>query len=61
MKIRQLNLRDLGGIPFADGKGKMPSGLFLRGGKLSIFKPKECAAFCKKYNIGCVLDLRTPL
>lgn len=60
-KARQLNLRDLGSIALADGKGTVPSGLFLRGGKLSIFTPKACAAFCKKHHIACVIDLRTPL
>jgi len=55
-KRRELNLRDLGGIDEA-----IPKGLFLRSGKLSIFTPAECAELCKRYNIQCVIDLRTPV
>ena len=55
-KSRDLNLRDLGGI----GGDVIPKGLFLRSGKLSIFTPTECSEFCRKYHIGCVIDLRTP-
>ena len=54
-KLRELNLRDLGcsiGIP---------KGLLLRSGKLSIFTEEECAAFCRKYGVKCVIDLRTPI
>ncbi len=54
----KINLRDLGGIPF-DG-GVVPHGLFLRSGKLSVLTREECAALCQKYNIKCVIDLRTP-
>jgi protein-tyrosine phosphatase len=56
-KKRELNLRDLGGM----GGGLVPHGLFLRSGKLSIFTPDECAELCRKYNIKCVIDLRTPI
>ena len=35
MRRNALNLRDLGGIPLQDGKGKTPHGLYLRSGKLS--------------------------
>jgi len=60
-KFRELNIRDLGGIPLAGHKGHMPYGLFLRSGKLSILSTKECEALCKEYNIQCVIDLRTPV
>lgn len=59
MKRCELNLRDLGGIPF-DG-GVVPKGVFLRSGKLSILSAKECAALCRKQHIDCVIDLRTPI
>ena len=52
----ELNLRDLGGIGEA-----IPHGLFLRSGKLSILTPTECAELCRRYNIQCVIDLRTPV
>ena len=52
----ELNLRDLGGIDEA-----IPKGMFLRSGKLSILTPSECAELCKRYNIQCVIDLRTPV
>lgn len=55
-KRRELNLRDLGGIDVA-----IPQGQFLRSGKLSILTPTECRELCKKYNIQCVIDLRTPV
>ena len=53
----ELNLRDLGGI----GGDIIPKGRYLRSGKLSILTPKECSDLCRKYNIGCVIDLRTPI
>lgn len=56
-KWRELNLRDLGGI----GGGIVPKGLFLRSGKLSILTPDESAELCRKYNVQCVIDLRTPV
>jgi len=59
MKKRELNLRDLGGIPFPGGV--VPYGLYLRSGKLSILTESECADLCKKYHVGCVIDLRTPV
>ena len=52
----ELNLRDLGGIDDV-----IPQGLFLRSGKLSILTPTECAELCKRYNIQCIIDLRTPV
>ena len=52
---RELNLRDLGGV----GDGLVPQGLFLRSGKLSILAPDECAELCKRFNIKCIIDLRT--
>ena len=61
MKKHALNLRDLGGIPFADAEGSMPDGLFLRSGKLSVLTQAECADICRKYRIRCVIDLRTPV
>lgn len=54
---RELNLRDLGEI----GGGVVPKGLFLRSGKLSILSREECAQLCRKFHIGCVIDLRTPV
>ncbi len=59
MKRHELNLRDLGGIPFPGGV--VPCGLYLRSGKLSVLSEQECAALCQRYNIGCVIDLRTPV
>ena len=53
---REQNLRDLGGVG-----GGIPKGLFLRSGKLSVLPPEECAALCSKFNIKCVIDLRTPV
>lgn len=53
----ELNLRDLGGI----GGNLIPKELFLRSGKLYILTPTECSNLCKKYNIQCVIDLRTPI
>ena len=38
MKRLELNLRDLGGIPFTGGV--VPKGLYLRSGKLSILTEK---------------------
>ena len=54
-KRLKLNLRDIG------GKCGIPKGLLLRSGKLSIFTEEECATFCRKYGIKCVIDLRTPI
>ena len=59
MKRFELNLRDLGGIPFAGGV--VPKGLFLRSGKLCILTEKECAELCRKHHIACVIDVRTPI
>ena len=61
MRKAVLNLRDLGGIPLQDGNGKIPHGLYLRSGKLSALTPTECEVLCQKYNIACVIDLRTPI
>jgi protein-tyrosine phosphatase len=61
MKRNVLNLRDLGGIPLQDGKGKTPYGLYLRSGKLSALTPEECKKLCQEYHIACVIDLRTPI
>ena len=52
---RELNLRDLGNV----GGGIVPQCLFLRSGKLCILTPDECAELCKRFNIKCVIDLRT--
>ncbi len=57
MKQRKLNIRDLGGIPFSGGV--VPYGLYIRSGKLSVLTKEDCAALFEKYNIGCVIDLRT--
>ena len=54
---RELNLRELGDI----GNGNVPKGLFVRSGKLSMLSKEECAKLCRKYNIKCVVDLRTPV
>ena len=59
--MNELNFRDLGGIPFSDGKGCVPKGLFFRSGKLSVLTKEECAALCDQYRIRCVIDLRTPV
>ena len=59
MKQYELNLRDLGGIPFEGGV--VPHGLYLRSGKLSILTKDECAELCRKHRITCVIDLRTPI
>lgn len=59
MRRHELNLRDLGGIPFAGGA--VPDGLYLRSGKLSNLTKDQCAELCKKYRIACVIDLRTPI
>lgn len=56
-----LNLRDLGGIPLADGSGVTPRGLYIRSGKLSVLSPASCARLCQERNIRTVIDLRTPL
>ena len=61
MSKRELNIRDLGGIPFANGQGVVPRGLFLRSGKLSVLSKEQCLKLCKKYQINCVIDLRTPV
>ncbi|MBR5084880.1 MAG: tyrosine-protein phosphatase [Prevotella sp.] len=61
MHNRELNIRDLGGIPFASGKGAVPHGLFIRSGKLSVLSKEQCLKLCKKYHINCVIDLRTPV
>lgn len=61
MKRNVLNLRDLGGLPLYDGKGKIPRGLYLRSGKLSVLTFEECKKLCQKYHIACVIDLRTPI
>ena len=61
MKRFELNLRDLGGIPLADGKGAVPHHVYLRSGKLSILTKEDCAKLCDKYRIRCVIDLRTPV
>ncbi len=60
-KYFELNMRDLGGIPLSDGNSVVPKGLFLRSGKLSIFTKEECRDLCNKYNVECVIDLRTPV
>lgn len=53
-KYRELNIRDIGG-------GNVPQGLFIRSGKLCILTPDECTGLCNRYNIKCVIDLRTPV
>ena len=56
----ELNLRDLGDVGGV-ALQRVPKGLFLRSGKLSIFTPDECRDFCRKHRIQCVIDLRTPV
>ena len=53
----ELNLRDFDRI----NGDVIPKGMFLRSGKLCILTPKECSELCRKYNIQCVIDLRTPI
>ena len=53
----ELNLRDFDKI----SGDVIPKGMFLRSGKLCILTPKECSELCRKYNIQCVIDLRTPI
>lgn len=57
----ELNLRDLGGLPFADGTGAVPRQLFLRSGKLSQLSAEQCRKLCESRHIRCVIDLRTPV
>ena len=52
---QKLNLRDLGGT----GGGVVPRGRYIRSGKLSVLTAEQCAALCARYDIGCVIDLRT--
>ncbi len=54
---RELNLRDLGYC----GSDLVPQRLYLRSGKLSLLSKDECAKLCRKYDIKCVIDLRTPV
>jgi protein-tyrosine phosphatase len=61
MRKNVLNLRDLGGLPLSDGKGKIPRGQYLRSGKLCALTLEECNKLCQKYHIACVIDLRTPI
>lgn len=56
---KRLNLRELGGIPFSDGKGVVPEGLFWRSGKLGVLTKAECEMLCRQRDIKCVIDLRT--
>ena len=58
---KRLNLRELGGIPFSDGKGFVPKGLFWRSGKLGVLTKAECELLCRKLDIKCVVDLRTSM
>ena len=58
-KKKELNIRDLGGIPLADGKGAIPKGLFWRSGKLSLLSQAACRTLCWQLHINCVIDLRT--
>lgn len=44
-----------------EGRGRIPRGLFLRSGKLSILSAEACASLCQRYHIRCVVDLRTPV
>lgn len=55
-----LNFRDLGGTQLTDGT-RIPSGLYMRSGKLSVLTPEQCEAFCHKHHISCIIDLRTPV
>ncbi|MCR4852207.1 MAG: tyrosine-protein phosphatase [Prevotella sp.] len=61
MSKRELNLRELGGIPFADGTGRVPGGVYWRSGKFSVLSADECVALCRRLHIACVIDLRTPV
>jgi len=49
----------LGGICTNDGK--IPDGLLFRSGKLSVLSADACRQLLSKHNIGCVIDLRTPI
>jgi len=56
-KQRKLNFRDLVDV----GNSRIPKGLLLRSGKLSVLTPEECAELCGRYRIQSVIDLRTPV
>ena len=58
-KAKLLNLRELGGMPFSDGKEFVPKDLFWRSGKLSVLSEETCAALCQQLHIECVIDLRS--
>ena len=55
---RTLNFRDLGGLPIQDGT--VPKGLYMRSGKLSVVGSEQTAELCRKHNIQCIIDLRSP-
>ncbi len=57
---RSLNFRDLGGIAVGDG-GRVPHGLYMRSGKLSVLSAEQCEEMCRQHNITCIIDLRTPV
>ena len=59
MELKKVkNIRDLGGIPAADGK-KVASGKIIRSGRLSKLPPETCAAL-EKLGIDNVVDMRSP-
>ncbi len=59
---RELNLRDLGEVLASQvAGGRSMKGLLLRSAKLGILSKEECAELCSKFNIKCVIDLRTPV
>lgn len=54
-----LNFRDLGNCN--SKRVALPKGIFFRCGKLSLLSIEECARLLQRYNIKCVIDLRTPV
>lgn len=54
------NIRDLGGLPTADGK-RIQQGRLLRSGDLHTVSVDDIATLTLKHNLSYICDLRTPL
>ncbi len=52
------NVRDLGGLPLAEGR-QVKAGLLLRTGKLSDMTEKDREELCGRYHVTEIVDLRT--